>query len=314
MRSYLSQIVSRAAGTTEAAAIKPNIQSWPVKKNVENRLNPFEEGGDFTEPATPTSSIESTISPLGKTMSFKKEQYPKNDFPAINHNNHAMEKSDIPKSDRIFPVQQKNLTSLSPETNVSLKSSIIKSNALRTEKPLYEKSLEVKKQVIEKSEKIIEEIHTSEILESVKPVSIEPNNKHEKTPALKETTSKKKEKIREPYQSADKPIQPKILFKKDVKPATSESKKNIKPHKKNDRMVSEIRPKAPLNKHPSFVFEKKQKDKRLIIGNLKVEVVTPRPLKASQAPVQKIQRIIKTQPRQERSPGGFKLRFGLGQV
>lgn len=79
-------------------------------------------------------------------------------------------------------------------------------------------------------------------------------------------------------------------------------------------MVSEIRPKAPLNKHPSFVFEKKQKDKRLIIGNLKVEVVTPQPLKASQAPVQKIQRIIKTQPRQERNPGGFKLRFGLGQV
>ena len=262
MRNYLSQIASRAAGITEAAAIKPNIQSWPVKKNAENRLNPFEEGGDFTEPATLTSPIDSTTFPFKKTMPLKKEQYPKNDFPAINHNNHAMEKSDGPKSDRIFPVRHENLTSLSPETNISLTSSKIRSNTLRTEKPL-----EDKEQVIEKSEKIIEEIHTSEILESVKPVSIEPNNKHEKTPALKETTSKN----------------------------------NIKPHKKNDRMVSEIRPKAPLNKHPSFVFEKKQKEKRLIIGNLKVEVVTPQPLKASQAPVQKIQRIIKTQPRQEKS-------------
>jgi hypothetical protein len=242
-------------------------------------------------------------------MPFKEEQYHQNDFPAMNQNDHQRQKSDIPKSDRIFPVRLENLTSLSPETNISLTSFKIRSNTLRTKKPL-----EVKEQVIEKSEKIIEEIHTSEILESVKPVSIEPNNKHEKTPALKETTSKKKEKIREPYQSPDEAIQPKILFKKDVKPATSESKKNIKPHKKNDRMVSEIRPKAPLNKHPSFVFEKKQKDKRLIIGNLKVEVVTPQPLKASQAPVQKIQRIIKTQPRQERNPGGFKLRFGLGQV
>lgn len=314
MRSYLSKIVSRAAGITEAAAIKPNIQSWPIKKNAENRLNPFEEGGDFTEVATPTSSIESTISPLGKTMPFKKEQYPKNDFPAINKNDHAMEKSDAPKSDRIFPVRQKNLTLISPERNVSLTPSKIKSNALRTEKPLTEKPLEVKEQVIEKSEKIIEEIHTSKTLESVKPVSINPNNKHKKTPDSKETTSKKKEEIREPYQSSDKPIQPTILLKKEVKPATSELKNNIKPHKKNDRMVSEIRPKAPLNKHPSFLFEKKQKEKRLIIGNLKVEVVTPQPLKASQAPVQRIQRIIKTQPRQENKPGYLKLRFGLGQV
>ena len=91
MRNYLSQIVSRAAGTTEAATIKPNRQSWPVKKNAENRLNPFEEGGDFTEPATLTSSIESTTSPFKKTMPFKKEQYPKNDFPAINKNDRAME-------------------------------------------------------------------------------------------------------------------------------------------------------------------------------------------------------------------------------
>lgn len=314
MRSYLSKIVSRSAGTTEAAAIKPNIQSRPVKKNVANRLNPFEEGGDFTKPATPTSPIESTISPLEKKMPFKKEQYPKNDFSAINKNDHAMEKSDAPKSDRIFPVRHENLTSLSPETNISLTSSKIRSNTLRTEKPLTEKPLEVKEQVIEKSEKIIEKIHTSEILESVKPVSIEPDNKHEKTPALKETSSKNKEKIREPYKSSYEPIQPTILIKKEVKPATLESKNNTRPHKKNDRMVSEIRPKAPLNKHPSFVFEKKQKDKRLIIGNLKVEVVTPQPLKASQVPVQKIQRIIKTQPRQERNPGGFKLRFGLGQV
>jgi len=314
MTSYLSKIASRAAGITEAAAIRPMRQSWPVKKITENRLNPFEEGDHFTEPATLTSSGESTISPLGKTMPFKKEQYPKNDFPAINKNDRAMEKSDAPKSDRIFSVRHENLTLISPERKVSLIPSKIKSNALRTEKPLTEKPLEVKEQVIEKSEKIIEEIHTSEILELVKPVSIEPDNKHEKTPTLKETTSKKKEKIREPYQSSDKPIQPTILFKKDVKPATLESKNNIKPHKKNDRMVSEIRPKAPLNKHPSFIFEKKQKEKRLIIGNLKVEVVTPQPLKASQAHVQKIQRIIKTQPRQERSPGGFKLRFGLGQV
>ena len=275
MKSYLSQIAYRAAGITEAAAIKSNIQSWPVKKNTENRLDSFEEGDDFTEVVTPTSSVESTIFPLKKTMPFKEEQYHQNDFPAMNQNDHQRQKSDIPKSDRIFPVRLENLTSLSPETNISLTSFKIRSNTLRTKKPL-----EVKEQVIEKSEKIIEEIHTSEILESVKPVSIEPNNKHEKTPALKETTSKN----------------------------------NIKPHKKNDRMVSEIRPKAPLNKHPSFVFEKKQKDKRLIIGNLKVEVVTPQPLKASQAPVQKIQRIIKTQPRQERNPGGFKLRFGLGQV
>lgn len=275
MKSYLSQIAYRAAGITEAAAIKSNIQSWPVKKNTENRLDSFEEGDDFTEVVTPTSSVESTIFPLKKTMPFKEEQYHQNDFPAMNQNDHQRQKSDIPKSDRIFPVRLENLTSLSPETNISLTSFKIRSNTLRTKKPL-----EVKEQVIEKSEKIIEEIHTSEILESVKPVSIEPNNKHEKTPALKETTSKN----------------------------------NIKPHKKNDRMVSEIRPKAPLNKHPSFVFEKKQKEKRLIIGNLKVEVVTPQPLKASQAPVQKIQRIIKTQPRQERNPGGFKLRFGLGQV
>lgn len=304
MRSYLSKIVSRAAGITEAAAIKPNIQSWPVEKNTENRLEPFEEGGDFTEVATPTSPIESTTSPLKKTIPFKEEQTRQNDFPAINRNDHAP-----PKSDIIFPVRQKNLTSLSPERNVSLTPSKIRSNALRTEKPL-----EVKKQVIDKSEKIIEEIHNSETLESVKPVSINPNNKHEKKPASKETTSKKKEKIREPYQSSDEPIQPTIFLKKEIKPAASESKNGKKPHKKNDRMASEIRPKAPPNKHPSLLFEKKQKEKRLIIGNLKVEVVTPQPVKASQAPVQKIQRIIKAQPRQESIPGGFKLRFGLGQV
>jgi len=308
MRSYLSKIVSRATGITEAAAIKPIRQSWPVKKNAENRLNPFEEEGQFTELAMPTSSIKSTASP------FKKEQYYQNDFPSINQNDHERKKLGIHGSDRIFPVRHENLTSLSPETNISLTSSNIRSNTLRTEKPLTEKPLEVKEQVIEKNEKIIKEIHTSEILESVKPVSVEPDNKHEKTPASKETASKKQEKIREIYQSPDEAIQPTILFKKEVKPATLESNNNIKPHKKNDRMVSEIRPKAPLNKHASFVFEKKQKEKRLIIGNLKVEVVTPAPEKTSQAPVQKIQRIIKTQPRQENKPGYLKLRFGLGQV
>ena len=314
MRSYLSQIVSRAAGIIEAAAIKPNIKSWHIKKNTENRLDPFEERDDFTEEATPTTPIESTTSPLKKTMPFKEEQYLQNDLAAINQNDHEREKSEIPKSNRIFPVRQKNLTSLSPETNITLTSSKIRSNTFRTDKPLDEKPLEVNKQVIEKSEKTIEEIHTFETLESVKPVSINPNNKHKKTPASKERTSKKKEKIREPHQSSDEPIQPTILIKKEIKPASSELKNNIKPHKKNDRMVSEIRPKAPLNKHPSFLFEKKQKEKRLIIGNLKVEVVTPQHVKASQAPVQNIHRIVKTQPRQERSPGGFKLRFGLGQI
>jgi len=303
MRSYLSKIVSRAAGITEEAAIKPSIQSWPVKKNTVNRFDPFEEGGYFTEVATPTSSIESTISPLEKTMPFKKEQYSKNDFPSINQNDHERKKSEIHGSDRIFPVRHENLTSFSPETNISLTSSNIRSNTFKTEKPL-----EVKEQVIEKNEKFIEEIHISE------PLEIEPNNKHEKTPALKETTLKKKEKILEPYQLLDKLIQPTILIKKEVKPATVESKNNKKQHKKNDRRVSEMRPKAPLNKHPSFFFEKKQKDKRLVIGNLKVEVVTPASEKTSQAPVQKIQRIIKTQPRQENKPGYLKLRFGLGQV
>jgi len=282
MRNYLSQIASRAAGITETAAIKPNIQSWPVKKNAENRLNPFEEGGDFTEPATPTTSIESTISPFKKTRPFKKEQYPKNDFPAINHNYHEREKSDAPKSDRIFPVRHENLTSLSPETNITLTSSKIRSNTFRTEKPLTEKPFEVKKQVIEKSERIIEEIRASEILESVKPVSIEPNNKHEKTPALKETTSKN----------------------------------NIKPHKKNDRMVSEIRPKAPLNKHPSFVFEKKQKEKRLIIGNLKVEVVQTPKEKNKQIQLPKKEHYASSKLQQDRfgTLSGLKVKFGMGQI
>ncbi|MDL1963333.1 MAG: hypothetical protein LWW98_03170 [Deltaproteobacteria bacterium] len=249
-------------------------------------------------------------------MPFKKEQYPKNDFPAINKNDHALEKSDAPKSDRIFPVRQKNLTSISPERNVSLTPSKIKSNALRTEKPLTEKPLEVKEQVIEKSEKIIEKIHTSEIMELVKPLSIEPDNKHEKNPALKETTSKKKEKIREPYQSSDKPIQPTILIKKEVKPARLESKNNIKPHKKNDQMVSEIRPKAPLNKHPSFVFEKKQKEKRLIIGNLKVEVVQTPKEKNKQIQLPKKERSTSSKLQQKRSGtlSGLKVKFGMGQI
>ena len=283
MTSYLSQIASRAAGITEAAAIKPIRQSWPVKKNTENRLNPFEEGGDFSEVVTPTSSAgELTTSPFKKTMPFKKAQYPKNDFPAINKNDHAMEKSDAPKSDRIFSVRHENLTSISPERNVSLTPSKIKSNALRTEKPPDEKPFEVKNQAIEKSEKIIEEIHTSEILELVKAVSIEPDNKHEKTTALKETTSKN----------------------------------NIKPHKKNDRMVSEIRPKAPLNIHPSFVFEKKQKDKRLIIGNLKVEVVQTPKEKNKQIQLPKKDHTAPSKLQQDRSGtlSGFKVQFGMGQI
>jgi len=315
MRSYLSQIVSRAAGITEAAAIKPKIQSWPVKKNTEKTLDPFEEGGDSTEVATPISAIESTTSPSRKTALFNQEPYLQNDLPVTSQNDHETEESEISKSEKLFPVRHKNLTSLSPETNIALTSTEIRSNTFRTEKPLDEKPLEVKRQVIEKSEKIIEEIHTSETLESVKPVSITPNSKPTKTPASEEKTSKKKEKIREPYQSSDEAIEPTILIKKnEVKPATAESKNNIKLRKENDRIISEIQPKAPLNKHPSFLLEKKQKDKRLIIGNLKVEVITPQHAEASPAPVQNIHHIVKTQQRQDSSPRDSKLRFGLGQV
>ncbi|MCP4623539.1 MAG: hypothetical protein GY850_08415 [bacterium] len=280
-------------------------------------MTPFKEGGDLPETTAPASPVVSTTSsPLTKTKPFKEEQYRHNDLPKIDLSDHERKKPAIPRSGSIFSGREKNLTSLSPRTNDSLPSSKIRSNNFMAEKPADEKSLEVKKQVIEKSEKIIKEIHTSEKSETVKPVAVNPDGKHKKAPSSKERTSKKKEKEETPesYKSFDKPVRPTIIIKNELKPSTPELKNNINPHKKNDRIIPEIQPKAPPNKQPSFSLKKRQKEKRLIIGNLRVEVLPSQPLKTSQATERKTQRIVKTQPRREKNSINSKLRFGLGQV
>lgn len=330
MKSYLSNIVSRATQTPEVLSIKPMIRTWPMIKDTANNLNPF-EGKIESQDAPEQLYFPSTKKRFENNTRLDKDMDPQ--IISSSNNLRYLQKapSIITKHSDMPSVQQKIIrphhsTSETFESFMFHKKDEKTWNLEKT--PLGEKHQVNKKQIIKKSEKIIEKQVAKKIENNIQTVTISktggrlgPDSFETKrltkesmnpNPMIK-TTEEGRKTLEKGKPESERQRQPTSLIKV-IEMAPSEPKGVKEPERRDCQPVLKLHPRTPPNSPPIPMPKPKYTGQKLVIGSLKVEVVAPSPLKTAQLHGQSTRHIIKSERKHDNGPGGFKLRFGLGQV
>lgn len=310
MRNYLSQIVAKTNGIPESIPIKPGIRSWPPSHS-EKSSDPFEE---VVEPLRDINRPE--FSP-GQTASLENTDSltPNQGSEEMISPGKTAEQFHIPlaQSARLMPYIP------FPDSTVSLSPSGKENKFVNIEQSIVDGKPESNEQpALRHTEKPGKVIFDSENQAPVGPVFVETNVTHEQFAkqdqhaelSLKEVRPKIRQPDEPPVESlkhsSPEPLTPGALV--------SFSRKTEETNQSTDMPVSELRPRpAGISIQPS-IPKMENKEQRLVIGRLKVEVVAP-PVTTKQATVRTTTpHTGKSQPRREVSNSHYKLRFGLGQM
>lgn len=325
MRDYLSQIVARTKGIPESAPIKPAIQSRPAS-GLADVSNPFEEEAELMGGAE-----ERELSPPRQTE-------PARDANSLieDHNRDGMIPSSLPGFMERPPSDssgQSDMPLHQPDRLLPRSSQAKPSEVLLSPPDEESEPPSIGERVSRVTEEAPQAIRDSESLAFVKPVSFEARATHRPPPAqdLRDQLPMESDEQDEPSleqveHSVSEPVahelpaSPSVAHEPPASPLIEDEQMDrvvdgFTPSSLSvDMPVPELRPKPPIDSTLFSIPKKDSTERRLIIGNLKVEVVPPPPVTTEQAPVRSTSRTARSQSRQEVSSSRDKLRFGLGQM
>lgn len=311
MTNYLARIATRANGTSDFESIKPVIRSWPID-NSGNNSNPFKEEivladifpdhEDMPLPEDRSLPQPKAENPAISLPSFfEKNRHGNIDQPVFDQPDKIIHRSPFPFGESVTP--------LSPSDEVNRSINI--DQPVADEKPEGIDTPATKK--TGQAEKVVLD---PESFSPVRHSSFKTRSIHKK-PLIQDLENKiviKEQHIPEPDKTNLGPVQ-QLTPESDVPELSPDgSKKNKRSDSESDAPVQILRPPAPIDSTPAPIQKTSKREPRLVIGRLKVEVVTPPPEKPKQTAVRAAPRAVKSARSSERSSFSSKLRFGLGQV
>lgn len=306
MRNYLSQIVARANGISESTPMKPGIRSWPPSYSEESS-SPFEEAIEPTIAATTPQSPPGQTDFLENTNSFMADQSPE-----------MMVSPGLLNSKRSSSLRTPGQFMI-PLEQPARSSSDGKNKSVNVDQPSGgEKPNNLNNPVSRATKRTGKVIFDSENPAPVRPVFVETNVTHEQF--VKQDRHAELS-LKEERPKIRQPDEPPVESLKHSSPGpltpgaqVSFSRKTEETNQSTNVPVSELRPRPPNNVIPFPVSKMENKEPRIVIGRLKVEVVPP-PVTTKHATVRTTTpHTVKPQPRREVSNSHYKLRFGLGQM
>lgn len=306
MRNYLSQIVARANGISESTPMKPGIRSWPPSHSEESS-DPFEEAIEPTIAATTPQSPPRQTDFLENTNSFMADQSPE-----------MMVSPGLLNSKRSSSLRTPGQFMI-PLEQPARSSSDGKNKSVNVDQPSGgEKPNNLNNPVSRATKRTGKVIFDSESLTPLRPVFVETNvARTQSAEQVRDDELSIKEEGQIIHETAPPLLEP--VKHSSPEPLTPQlfpffSRENKEMSRSSDMPVSELRPRQPNNVIPFLVSKMENKEQRLVIGRLTVEVVPP-PVTTKQATVRTTTpHTGKPQPRREVRNSHYKLRFGLGQM
>ena len=311
MTNYLARIVTRAKGTSDSESIKPVIRSWPID-NSGNNSNPFKEE---IAPACVFPDHEDMPLPEDISLPQVKPENPVSSLPPFDEKNRHgnIDQPVFDQPDKIIHASPspfgESVTPLSPSNEVNRSINI--DQPVADEKPEGIDTPATKK--TGQAEKVVLD---PESFSPVRHSSFKTGSIHKQT-LIQDLENKiviKEQHIPEQDKTNLGPIQ-QLTPESDVPELFSDgSKENKRSDSESDAPVQMLNPPPPIDSTPPTIPKKTKMEPRLVIGRLKVEVVTPPSAKPKQTAVRAAPRAVKSARSSERSSFSSKLRFGLGQV
>ncbi|MCP5107884.1 MAG: hypothetical protein GY950_31135, partial [bacterium] len=252
MNSYLSRIANRARGINKANSIEPVLHSWPTRRTTDNS-NPF-EGETGPESVNPA---ENTIPPAHATHTAH-----------TTHTTQTLPEPVIVEQDDLkhTPLHRHKQKNVQKQINIApVKPAVAKPVLKKTGDETPINPVSTTKRII----------HNPVSGPTINPVFTQRIESMDNKRSLKEPVP------REP----DKPAV-ETVRQSTVEPAVSDlsptGSKNSQPITAGVHVpVPELRPVSANAGNPAIVtpLKKENKGPRLVIGRIKVEVVTPQPVK-----------------------------------
>jgi hypothetical protein len=308
--NYLAKIVTRAKGTYDSESIKPVIRSWPID-NSGNNSNPFKEE---IAPACVFPDHEDRPLPEDRSLAQVKSENPAISLPPFDEKNKPVNIGQpiFNHPDRIihpssFPFGE-SVTPLSPSIEVN--------RSINIDQPVADQKPEgIDTPATKKTGQAEEVVLDPESFSPPRNPSFETGLIH-KQPLIQDLENKiviKKQHVPEQDKTHLGPIQQSTSEPKVPELSPTGSKENKRLDRKS-APVQMLRPPAPIDSTPAPIQKTSKREPRLVIGRLKVEVVTPPSAVKKQPQIRKISRSFKSQQRHNKINSGSKLRFGLGQI
>jgi hypothetical protein len=282
MNGYLSRIAARAAGITDRApinksnTIKPIIHTWPPQVNPDNS-NLFE--GEVGPEPTQTTQILPDTHTLPDTIIDKQADLKHSPL-------HTDKREKVQKQIKIAPVKP------------GVVETVLK-NPGNKEKSLFETGDETPINPVSTTKRIIHSQVFTQRIES------KDNKRSMKEPVPREADNPALETVRQStVEPAVSGLSPTGSKDSNSKPITGSV--NVP--------VPELRPVSANADNPAIFtpLKKENKGPRLVIGRIKVEVVTPQPVKNQPAKIRTVTRVKESRP--ARDGLHSKMQFGLGQI
>lgn len=323
MRNYLTQIALRSDGRADADGIKPVQPAWPAVRSPDTIANPFEAAAGPMDPIephypaakpAPVGSTGTSVTDRGledeerpgpgptsdkvnprPTMPSYLDTWSAHQTTDRRHNGPRMGAAAHPMSQEDTTPPRNSRSSPVPE------SSVIERGVSKTT-PESEREIIVTERIIHES--TIKEPGGNQVNRS-------DSEREKATPRRGHSKSHDVEMPERPL--TRRRGHPLILPDTDVKvPPDLKKRDVVRPSVSSP--VPEVSPTLPAHSPPGFRPVTRREMKRLVIGNLKVEVVTAEPTKAVPDRARPVRRIVKTQSRGVSSLNRCKLQYGLGQV
>ena len=309
MTNYLTRIAIRAKGTSDSESIKPVIRIWPID-NSGNNSNPLQEE---IAPACVFPDHEDRPLPEDRSLPQVKPENPAISLPPFGEKNRP-----VNIGQPIFNQPDKIIhPSPSGESIVSLSPSDKVNRSTNIDQPVADEKLDgIDTPAPKKTGKTEKIIIDSESFSLLRNPSFESGLIH-KQPLIQDLENKiviKEQHIPEPDKTNLGQIRQSTSESDVPELSPNASKENKRVDRQSDVPVQMLRPPAPIELMPSTVPQKTKKEPRLVIGRLKVEVVTLPSVKPKQTAVRAAPRAVKSALSGKRSSFSSKLRFGLGQV
>jgi hypothetical protein len=310
MKRYLSRLAARAGGipagapVNESNHIKPIIHQWTARETAANS-NPFKE-------------INKPMNPVPNTNPFHIDKKPGdmilNEQTQLKHTPPHHDVTPFIPTETVtsYPIKQPEVSRGQESVVPNPPPSPQKSEALNVYKPSVEDKIadpfqggtaetgkpgvadtvkpENKQKIVSPVSEATRFIHRQVSIQSVE------DKRSMKEQVIRETTKPGKETVLQPAA--------------DSAAATKDKRVNGS----INAPVSELRPVSPNNAVKFIPLKKENREPRLVIGRLKVEVVTPQPVTTQPTVIQKVTRVKESRPASAGYGVFSKMRFGLGQV
>ena len=322
MRRYLTQIALRADGQAEADGIKPVQPTWPAIRQPDTVVNPFETAPDSMDPIAPHYPT-SEAAPIGidgsrsvtQVAEKQHESHPdttsgKVTQPTIPAYRVIPYLHDTGRRPLIGPDREAPGPPDSQEATGSSTKKILDSPP---EPKASDRRAEVTGTEPQTRVVITERIIHESAVKDTGSRHLKPPAPERNETAPKETQKKSQGAEMQDPLGARLPRRPPVGPSREGTVRRGPEKPEEARHMVQPR-VPEVHPTLLPHSPPGFRTPNRQEAKRLVIGNLRVEVVTSEPVKAVPARQRPVRRNVTTRSRGVNSLERCKLQYGLGQV